>query len=222
LPANSNAYASAGNSSDGGSRGFFSFGQPDPEPPAARAPAAAPARQAPEPALLAPVPSTETGSTPDRPADAPLVQMLAAIPVPPRRPAELAPLLEPVLVSMPIPPTRPVTLASVQGSVPVLANDLKGQMRNSPPAAVPPPSRALAPNDERAALRALFAAVVTPTIEQGSTITATRARPQPLGGSGPIADPSANLRVGFSSAETSGLRADRFSGPAVVPLPILR
>lgn len=223
-PAGATASASDANSSDGGSRSFFSFGRSDPEPPAAPAPravVAAPAKAAPA-ALRLPEPAgSESDPTPDGPANAPAVQMLAAMPVPPRRPADLEPLLQPVLLSMPFPPARPLMLATAQPGAPLPALELKGQMRATPAPASAVAQPRLPANDDRSALRALFAAVVTPTGERGSTVMTSRARQQPLGQTSPIADPSANVRVVFSAAET-GLRPDRFSGPAVAPLPILR
>jgi uncharacterized protein YcbK (DUF882 family) len=208
-----NAYASAGNSSDGGARGFFSFGQPDPEPqpePAPRAPE--PGR--PAAPLFDPVPSAESGATRERADGVPAIQMLAATPMPPKRPADLEPLLQPVLVAMPMPPARPMALASVQQAAPD-PGALRGQMRATPQPRPGPPGASPnpVPSDDRAALRSLFAAAVTPAGERGAAVTTSRARP--------AGDPGGNARAVFSVAET-GLRADRFSGSALPPAPILR
>jgi uncharacterized protein YcbK (DUF882 family) len=198
--------ASAGE--DSGTRGLFSFlkpqqgepttgglrggnpGLPDEEP--------APGFEAREggASMLQPVPSTQ----------------VAAAPVPPRRPEEVAPLL----AEAPMPPMRPVMLASLGGSAPVVATDLKGQMR-SPNVA----SARVASADERQALRALFEAAVTPTSETRHPAT-SRARPHPLVQAGPIMAPASNVRMVFSSVSTGELSPNRFSGPAVAPLPLLR
>jgi hypothetical protein len=107
-------------------------------------------------------------------------------------------------------------LASLGGSAPVVATDLKGQMRSSNTA-----SARVASADERQALRALFEAAVTPTSETRHPAT-SRSRPQPLAQAGPIMAPASNVRMVFSSVSAGELSPNRFSGPAVAPLPLLR
>ena len=138
---------------------------------------------------------------------------ISPMPMPPRRPGDLAPLV----AQAPTPPMRPVMLASLGGSAPVVATDLKGQMRSPLPA----PAR-VASAEDRQALRALFAAAVTPTAESGQAVATSRTRQQPLVQATNMMGPSANVRMVFSSASTGELSPNRFSGPAVAPLPILR
>jgi hypothetical protein len=86
------------------------------------------------------------------------------------------------------------------------------------PAAIPVPGPA---TTDRQALDNLFAAVATGTLPSGGAprITQTKARaaqPQP-GQVSTETGPAAAL--GFSQREPNDTRADRFSGPAVRPLP---
>jgi hypothetical protein len=198
--------ASAGE--DSGTRGLFSFLKPQQAEPttggllggrrASPDEELAPGFEAREGSgsMLQPAPSTQ----------------IAAAPVPPRRPEDVGPLL----AEAPTPPVRPVLLASLGGSAPVVATDLKGQMRSSNTA-----SARVASADERQALRALFEAAVTPTSETRHPAT-SRSRPQPLAQAGPIMAPASNVRMVFSSVSAGELSPNRFSGPAVAPLPRLR
>jgi uncharacterized protein YcbK (DUF882 family) len=186
----SNMLASAGE--DGGTRGLFSFVQPQAE------------RE-----VLPGFEGREGSGSSAQPA--PTLQIAA--PVPPRRPDDLAPFL----IEAPIPPTRPVMTASLGGSAPVVAPDLRGFMRTGTAA-----SARVAQADDRQALRALFEAAVTPTSETKQPIATSRARQQPLAQATPIVAPASNIRMVFSSVSTGELSPNRFSGPAVAPLPILR
>jgi hypothetical protein len=85
--------------------------------------------------------------------------------------------------------------------------------------AAPAPART-APNPDRSALDNLFAAVATGSLpDSAARVTTTRARttqPQP----GPVAADSAPAAsLGFTQRDPNDTRPDRFSGPAVRPLP---
>ena len=183
------AYAdvrAGGNADDAGTRGFAAATAQPSEPVAnarlRRAPEPPPVQpQAPaEPVASAPEPlPTETRAAPEP-------RMVASfLPTPPRRPEDLAGLL----VTAPLPPMRPV--AVVAGAAPVVGNDLNGQMVGTPRTR----SAALAPGDDRAALKALFDAAST----------------------GP-----APARMQFSSAGLDDVRPDRFRGAAVAPRATIR
>jgi hypothetical protein len=89
------------------------------------------------------------------------------------------------------------------------------------------PSRARLADDDRAALRALFAAAGTPMPPPSPpvrppVVATARAKPQPILAGTVVADIGPALNLGFSSAPTGDLVATAFTGPAVKPLPVLR
>jgi uncharacterized protein YcbK (DUF882 family) len=135
------------------------------------------------------------------------LQTAALPPMPPRRPDEIMT----GALGAPMPPARPVELAAM-GPVPV-------------PGTTSP--RARLADDDRAALRALFAAAATPTAPSSPPVrpplvATTRATPQPILTGTLVADIGPALNLGFSSAPTGDLIATAFTGPAVKPLPVLR
>jgi hypothetical protein len=135
------------------------------------------------------------------------LQTAALAPVPPRRPDEITT----GALGVPMPPARPVELA-VAGLMP-----LAGMT----------PSRARLADDDRAALRALFAAAGTPMPPPSPpvrppVVATARAKPQPILAGTVVADIGPALNLGFSSAPTGDLVATAFTGPAVKPLPVLR
>ena len=138
--------------------------------------------------------------------DEPL-ETAALAPIPPRRPDEIMT----GALGVPMPPARPVELA-----VATVAS-LGGMA----------PPRARLAEDDRTALRALFAAVATPTPPPSPpvrppVVATARARPQPILTGTVVADLGPALDLGFSSAPTGDLIATAFTGPAVKPLPVLR
>ncbi len=130
-----------------------------------------------------------------------------------------------VSVSHPPPPERPSgpgpRVAALAPAPAQSAFPASSAVRPAAPEAVQPaPARPLAPNTDRAALDNLFAAAATgalPTL--GTRVTTARARAQQPQ-SGPVGvDASPAAALGFSQREPNDTRSDRFSGPAVGPLP---
>jgi uncharacterized protein YcbK (DUF882 family) len=229
------AYAPSGDSEDGGSRGYMAFAsvettrssapplrarpQPAPEQPARMASAAPASSSSPldflgqkgssgEPQASGPVttqvepPVTMTPVPPRRPEDLGMIASFSDAPLPPSRPVELA-----AAVPAPLPPSRFVT-SSPDVAVAAAANtEPKG----------PAP-------DERAALRALFAAVGTGGgVTTGGNVPTARAKSQPVApGGNVVATLGPALNLGFSSNPNGDLNAARFTGPAVKPVPVLR
>jgi hypothetical protein len=114
-------------------------------------------------------------------------------------------------LAVPVPPARPVELALAG----VLA--LAGTT----------PPRARLADDDRLALRALFAAAATPTGPPSPpvkppVVETARAKPQPILTGNLVADLGPALDLGFSKTPTGDLSATAFTGPAVKPLPVLR
>ena len=126
----------------------------------------------------------------------------------PAAPAPRDPAPRLVAINHPLPPERPrLAMASAAP-----AGDAAS-------AAAPAPARA-ATNPDRSALDNLFAAVATGSLpDSAARVTTTRARttqPQP----GPVAADSAPAAsLGFTQRDPNDTRPDRFSGPAVRPLP---
>jgi hypothetical protein len=76
--------------------------------------------------------------------------------------------------------------------------------------------------EDRAQLRDLFAAVASvsaPPTRRKIAIAITRARPEALA---EALSTGAGLRLGLSARPVADLGTNRFAGPAVRPLPILR
>jgi uncharacterized protein YcbK (DUF882 family) len=206
--------------------------------------------QAPAPARLAsletPPLQTQSAAAPPRftwqagpAADA---ERTAIVPLPPRRPDAAAPYADPVLAAAaagpvpPLPPVRPLALAYAAPAAAIAAEftaDLRGAARPEQTAAIPaagaapaaPLQRAAAaaPADERAALRALFAAAADepePRAQPG--LATARAKPAPVAPASLVAGPGPGLKLGFSQAPAGDLGSGRFTGPAVKPLPVMR
>ncbi len=179
-------------------------------PPEASAPPEAAGRL-----VLAPLP-------PRRASDGPRLASADAVDAP-RDARDPAPRL--VAVAHPAPPERPrpalaaAPVAATATAPVAIAAPLPALRGVSPrPAATPVPGPATV---DRQALDNLFAAVATGTLPSGGPprITQTKARaaqPQP-GQVNTETGPAAAL--GFSQREPNDTRADRFSGPAVQPLP---
>jgi uncharacterized protein YcbK (DUF882 family) len=161
--------------------------------------------------VLAPLPPRRPGdaqafavaAAPAATADAPGRLVAVSHPAPPERPRlALAPLASASL--------RPAAPAA---SPPPSSAPMPAALMSSPPASTPPPS-------DRQALDNLFAAVATGALPNSATrVTTTKARtaqPQP-GALG--AEPAPAASLGFSQRDPNDTRADRFSGPAVRPLP---
>jgi Bacterial protein of unknown function (DUF882) len=152
-----------------------------------------------------------SGSRPAMPLSAgiedPLQTAALPTPLPPRRPDEITT----GALAVPMPPARPVELAAAG----VLAL-----------AGVTPP-RARLGDEDRTALRTLFAAAATPTpppapAVKPPVVATARAKPQPILTSSLMADLGPALDLGFSANPTGDLSVTAFTGPAVKPLPVLR
>lgn len=129
------------------------------------------------------------------------------IPVPPRRPDDIAAL---ALAFAPTPPARPVEFAVASlGPVSVAPT----AMLRASSAAVP---------DERAQLRALFASASGTAPTAQARLATSRATPQGEPPAGMVAERSSGLAVTFSAAASPDMAAARFTGSAVKPLPVLR
>ena len=77
--------------------------------------------------------------------------------------------------------------------------------------------------DDKAALRALFAAAATtPSPASRAKVATSRTKPQPVAAGELLADMGPTLNLRLASNPTNDLSASRFTGPAVKPLPVLR
>jgi uncharacterized protein YcbK (DUF882 family) len=205
------AYVPA-NGDDGGTRGVLAYAAPEP----------ARRRSAPQPAETPAAAQTAAIGPKDVAPDeaAPAVSpALAAVPLPPKRPDDFMDVAT-ALAFAPLPPARPVALASA-GMIALPTRTDAGPAPGFAKALPEAPRPALS-SDERAQLRALFAAVSSGSAPEARVKVATaRARQQADAPGGLVAAPSAGLALGFSGrpAELSG---NRFTGPAVKPLPVLR
>jgi hypothetical protein len=229
-PQLASAYVAASSSDDGGSRSFFIETAPEP----------APSRRASNTQLTAASSSASPlgATSPDAAseADAP---RLALAPLPPKRPDDVVSAA--ALAFAPTPPNRPVELAAL-GFMPLsdttTAVPATGMVAHPPPPARPAslgrpdePVTTAAPSlrdvgpaaDDRAQLRALFAAVASqaPAAQRFRVATA-RTKHQDDAPGGFVADRGAGLNLGFSPKPAADLGMDRFAGPAVKPLPVLR
>jgi hypothetical protein len=169
---------------------------------------------------------------------------MADVPAPPRRPDDLTN-VPGILVAAPLPPVRPTglmvasaepaalplrTMVAATGAVPALAP----VEHPAPPARplttasviprsdlAPRPAEPPASSGERAALRALFATTMTAhPPEPAARVASARARS--VGGepAGFVSDASPNPAMGFSRQPSADLQPNRFTGPAVRPLPL--
>ncbi len=174
--------------------------------------------------VQAPVPPRRPDDMPAAGAGGPALAAAATVPVtlPAQSPAAPVPRDPPprlVAINHPLPPERPplavAAAAPASGSASVTATPAVPAARLAAPA----PART-APNPDRSALDNLFAAVATGSLpDSAAKVTTTRARmtqPQP----GPVAADSAPAAsLGFTQRDPNDTRPDRFSGPAVRPLP---
>lgn len=218
---------------------------PEPLPEPAPRPAPAPVRvaAAEDPPVAPPRFTWQTGPA-GQPAPGQIVPAapeprMADVPLPPRRPDELSPPAALAFAAVPLPPARPrdLQVASADpAAIPVLP--ALGFAPASHPAPPPRPAqiaaldRAPAPRtpepapatpDERAALRALFASAAAPAPAPAAPrVASARTRLQGEAPSGILADAGPALAMGFSRQASADLTPDRFTGPAVQPLPVRR
>ena len=235
--ASATAYAPSSNSEDGGVRGLFAFFRPA-QPPQQPEPPLAQTSESEAESAKAQGPKTEAESA--RAQSAPPA-------LPPRRPSDLA-----SIVTAPLPPSRPVAVAGL-GFVPLTnpLPDADSDEAAVPAQALgfaahpTPPARSLAriPSradsvsetaalqqsgtkqalDDKAALRALFAAVATsPSPASRAKVATSRAKPQSVPAGELLADTGPSLDMRFASKSADDLSASRFAGPAVRPIPVLR
>ena len=235
-----------------------------PAPAPAQQPAspsvAPPSAAAPQPQLAeAPLPLARprTLSMPGQPVEAGV--QIAALPgaagalafapsgsaaMPPRRPDQIAALLDTPPagkpVDAPFPPVRPAAMASV------VAAELRGSDTTTslpdgklvslphplPPsrpatggtstvaAAQPRPAPSLGQAQiDRSGLDALFATVARPVPISANPVKIATARAMPSTAAAPIHGPSPAASLGFSKADPSDAKTGSFSGPAVKALP---
>jgi uncharacterized protein YcbK (DUF882 family) len=200
---------------DGGTRGVLAFAAPEPSRGLSRrapAPAPAEASAAAQTAAIAP---KEAAPAEDGAA-------LASVPLPPKRPGDVIDIA--ALAFMPMPPARPIELASAMIGPPTRSDATAGAFsaRALPERALPETPAARLTSEERIHLRALFATVASGAAPGPRVKIATaRAKPQAGAPGGHVAAASAGLALGFS-AKAPDLPGDRFAGPAVKPLPVLR
>jgi len=170
---------------------------------------------------------------------------IAAVPMPPLRPSDLLPAsMAPVFANVPLPPVRPVAIASLEPAAPVQQASAAGP--ESGPAPVPadvplPPARPWAVQAaadpvvsgstppgggtttlDRNGLQALFAQTSLGSLPAGRpTVRTTRARSTGTAPEGAADKPVMAVAMGFGRAPLD-LRSDRFTGPAVKPVPSQR
>lgn len=175
---------------------------------------------------------------------------IAAVPMPPLRPSDLLPpSMAPVFANVPLPPARPVAVASLE---PVSQAPAAGATTSPAPAAVagPAPIPADVPLPpvrpwtvqaaadpvvsgstaaaggtttlDRNGLQALFAQTSIGSAPAGrATVRTTRARSTGTAPEGAAEKPVIAVAMGFGRAPLD-LRSDRFTGPAVKPVPSQR
>jgi hypothetical protein len=96
-------------------------------------------------------------------------------------------------------------------------------MRPGEPVGARPAATLRLGEDERGQLKALFAAATSASAPTRAAPVATaHTRAQPLDVASLLTADTAVLQVGFSTAPADDLPQNRFTGPAVKPLPILR
>jgi len=167
---------------------------------------------------------------------------VAAVPMPPLRPSDLLPpSMAPVFANVPLPPVRPVAVASLDPVAP--ASQAATAAAAPGPAPVPadvplPPARPWAVQAaadpvvsgstasgngtttlDRNGLQALFAQTSLGSLPAGRpTVRTTRARATGTAPEGVAEKPVMAVAMGFGRAPLD-LRSDRFTGPAVKPVP---
>ena len=174
--------------------------------------------------VQAPVPPRRPDDMPAAGAGGPALAAAATVPVtlPSQGPAAAAPRDPPprlVAINHPLPPERPrlamAAAAPASGSANVTATPALPAARLAAPA----PART-APNPDRSALDNLFAAVATGSLpDSAAKVTTTRARTTQLQPGPVAADSAPAASLGFTQRDPNDTRPDRFSGPAVRPLP---
>ncbi|PZU89374.1 MAG: peptidase domain containing protein [Chelatococcus sp.] len=178
-----------------------------------------------------------------------LDQKLVLASLPPRRPDQIAGLVETpaeaALANAPFPPARPTALGGLTAAVlrgsgdagapapaanPAVEGRLVAVNHPLPPvrptsggtsvAARSEPQPAPSHDVDRSGLDSLFATVARSRPPSGAAITVATARVRPaVAAPAPIHGPSPAAALGFSKAEPSDTRSGAFSGPAVRPLP---
>ena len=200
------AYSNA-NAEDGGTRGVMAYAAPEPAVNRRSRPVET------EPMMTAssaPSPGVQVELAPP---------VLAAVPLPPKRPDDFTEFA--ALAYAPMPPARPVDFASA-AMIPLPTRTDAGGTASfvKSPSEVSASPRLSA--DDRVQLRALFAAASSGAAPEAKVKVATaRAKPQDDAPAGLVSAPSAGLAMGFSG-KPGELSVNRFSGPAVKPLPVLR
>ena len=174
--------------------------------------------------VQAPVPPRRADVMPAAGAGGPALAAAATVPValPAQSPAAPAPRDPPprlVAINHPLPPERPRLAVASAAPAGDAASAAATPALPAARLAAPAPART-ATNPDRSALDNLFAAVATGSLpDSAARVTTTRARttqPQP----GPVAADSAPAAsLGFTQRDPNDTRPDRFSGPAVRPLP---
>ncbi|MCU0885309.1 MAG: DUF882 domain-containing protein [Beijerinckiaceae bacterium] len=172
--------------------------------------------------VVAPVPPRRPDDPPQSASPGLALAAAATVPVNAQAPAPAATRDPPgrlVAINHPLPPERPrLAVAAAQPSA-------GAGLAASPALAAPAAGRSTAParpaaNPDRSALDNLFAAVATGSLpDSAAKVTTTRARTtQPQ--AGPVAsDAAPAASLGFTQRDPNDTRPDRFSGPAVRPLP---
>ena len=165
------------------------------------------------------MPAAEPSPAPATATSQPLDQVLAYAPMPPRRPDGMMVLA--ALTDAPLPPPRPIQLAAA-GMLPLRSADVATTAAVS---VAPKPGLA---QEERAALRALFATVANdskplPRVQLPRVqVVTSRAQPLPPAHGVMVADLGPALNLRFSANPTGDLSTTRFTGPAVKFLAFLR
>lgn len=169
-------------------------------------------------------------------SDLTIAKGMAFAPIPPRRPGTTDTEPETVagtlaLAYAPLPPARPGSLAATN-PIPVLA-ELRGAAEppaGTPSAPLPPPRPDLRPVAVAAA-----GPVEIPVATTGSTPKDAKAKPAapepkappaqakvPATALSALMSAQPSLHMGFSSKPVGDLATNRFTGPAVKPLPVVR
>jgi hypothetical protein len=202
------AYVPSSSGDDAGTRGVLAFAAPEPARGLARRPTA----EAAAPAQTAAIAPKEAAPAEDA------ASPLAAVPLPPKRPGDVLDIA--ALAFMPMPPARPIELASAMIGPPTRSDATTGAF---PAGALPETPAARLTSEERIHLRALFATVASGAAP-GPRVKIATARAKPQAGAsseGLVSAPSAGLALGFSG-KPADVPGNRFTGPAVKPLPVMR
>ena len=204
-------YVPSSSGDDAGTRGVLAFAAPEPSRGLARRP------PAPAPAEAAAAQTAAIAPKEAAPAED-AVSLLASVPLPPKRPGDVLDIA--ALAFMPMPPARPIELASAMIGLPTRSDATAGVFSAGALPETPPARRT---SEERIHLRALFATVASGAAPGPRVKIATaRAKPQADASSeGLVSAPSAGLALGFSG-KPADVPGNRFTGPAVKALPVVR